>query len=260
MTFSTRFFRILALFVGVSFGGGVAEWCPLGAQGKTETKIRLLADALRARDNGDLEAAERNLLELSEMAPDDPAVKRMLLGVQQTLAEERAQLNRAETQWEEIDFGSSMPGEPAAWFEASTLEDDRAAAEAALEAEIAELASEEETRQRELIEAARLQARDAQVLAEEGRCEAALATLDTAMHSMPENPLTLPVIKGLGDQRDEIQRVQIMALAATRELERPAVTSRGGITTTGHDFSLENAEPGRRVVGQRAREFCGGEL
>ena len=50
----------------------------LAAQSITETKIRLMADALRARDSGDLELARRNLLKLSEMAPDDPAVKRCL--------------------------------------------------------------------------------------------------------------------------------------------------------------------------------------
>ena len=65
----------------------------LAAQSITETKIRLMADALRARDSGDLELARRNLLKLSEMAPDDPAVKRLLKDVRADLADEKVRLN-----------------------------------------------------------------------------------------------------------------------------------------------------------------------
>ena len=62
---------VLALFLSAGPGS-------LSAQTDTETKIRLMADALRARDSGDLVAAEDSLRQLAAMAPGDATLHRLL--------------------------------------------------------------------------------------------------------------------------------------------------------------------------------------
>lgn len=47
------------------------------AQNATDTKIRLMAEALRARDAGDLAGAQRALAQLAALAPEDRAVQRL---------------------------------------------------------------------------------------------------------------------------------------------------------------------------------------
>ncbi len=47
------------------------------AQSPTDTKIRLMSEALRARDAGDLAGAQRALAQLSALSPDDKAVQRL---------------------------------------------------------------------------------------------------------------------------------------------------------------------------------------
>jgi general secretion pathway protein D len=53
----------------------------LCAQSQTETKIRLMSDALAARDHGDLAAAKGKLEALQAIAPNDPNVRRILAEV-----------------------------------------------------------------------------------------------------------------------------------------------------------------------------------
>ncbi|MBM3852850.1 MAG: hypothetical protein FJ399_06805, partial [Verrucomicrobia bacterium] len=43
------------------------------AQNPTDTKIRLMSEALRARDAGDLAGAQSALAKLTALAPDDKA-------------------------------------------------------------------------------------------------------------------------------------------------------------------------------------------
>ena len=56
------------------------------AQGQTDTKIRLMSEALRARDSGDLDTAKKNLEELLSIAPSDATVQRLLAGVENQIA------------------------------------------------------------------------------------------------------------------------------------------------------------------------------
>src|SRR5215216_398924 len=78
-----------SLLVTLATPALVALVVPAGhaiAQGQTETKIRLMADALRARDSGDLETAKKNLEELLALAPNDSTVQRLLAGVNASIA------------------------------------------------------------------------------------------------------------------------------------------------------------------------------
>jgi general secretion pathway protein D len=54
----------------------------LQAQTQTDEKIRLMSDALAARDVGDLQRARENLLRLLELNPNDPALQRLLENVE----------------------------------------------------------------------------------------------------------------------------------------------------------------------------------
>ena len=185
------------------------------AQSLTETKIRLMADALRARDADDLEAALRNLKELSQIAPDDPAVKRLLLSVQQDLAEEQERLSRHDEPTATPEIVLPPTAASTTW---STPPDDPFLAEnrappvidemAAMEAELASLAAGEEARQEQLIEVAMTEGKRAQELMREQNFEVANAVLESAIQSMPENPLTMPVIKQLEEQRKVVLLAQ----------------------------------------------------
>lgn len=201
----------------VQLGSGLSY-----AQSTTETKIRLMADALRARDDEDLEAALRNLTELSKIAPDDPAVRRLLRGVQEDLAEEKAKLNRALPEGSAAKVAETSPstGETPSVTPLANAREERPtelAAEAelaAMEAELADLAGREERRQIRLIEAAEAEGIRAQQLVTEGSFDAAIAVLEGAIRSMPENPMTLPVAAALTDQRKQVFLRQAQAAYA----------------------------------------------
>lgn len=55
----------------------------LAAAGSSETKVRLMADALLARDQGDTAAARRHLEELNRLEPNDETVQRLLQSLDQ---------------------------------------------------------------------------------------------------------------------------------------------------------------------------------
>lgn len=216
----SRFPRIvpplLAVILTGWWGGGICS--PAAAQSLTENKIRLMADALRARDSGDLKLAERNLNQLVELVPDDPSVKRLLNGVQEDLA--AAQTERDTSSAVPQSMPMSVPPSssmfPSDRFAAPVLEPADPMAElAAMEAEIEAAVAAEAARQLDLITEARQQATAADQLAQTGRYDAGLARLDAAIYSMPENPMTAPIAAELRAQRDEIIRMRDEAVAAT---------------------------------------------
>ena len=221
-----RPFKLIICLLAVAVAGGLVS-VELTAQSVTETKIRLMADALRARDSGDLELAQRNLLELSEMVPDDPAVKRLLKDIKEDLAAEDARLNPQPVNKPRAASAEQIHTAPAATdpFEPLPLLPDSAAELGALEAEIEAAAAEEENRQLGLIAAARAQAYDAERLAEAGRFDAAIARLDGAVWSMPQNPLTSPVIAELSAQRDDVVKAQVLAKRVAQVERAPATVA-----------------------------------
>ncbi|MFM9078707.1 MAG: hypothetical protein ACKOTE_01000, partial [Opitutaceae bacterium] len=66
------------------------------AQNATDAKIRLMAEALRARDAGDLAGAQRALAQLSSVAPEDKAVQRLRAEIEtQAVAQQAANARQA---------------------------------------------------------------------------------------------------------------------------------------------------------------------
>jgi general secretion pathway protein D len=209
---------LLTLLLAISGTGGLSS--SASAQSLTETKIRLMADALRARDNGDLVLAERNLIELVDLAPDDPSVQRLLKGVRADLAEQTSATEPAATDQVPAPRPTLTPAtEP---FAAAPAEPNEPMVDlAAMEAEIEAAVAAEEARQFDLIADARQQAAEADQLAASGRFDAAIARLDTAIYSMPQNPMTAPVVAELEAQRREIQRRRQDAVAAAQAPPAP---------------------------------------
>lgn len=213
-------FSLVVLLNGLWLDGPAT---PARAQSLTETKIRLMADALRARDNGDLALAEHNLQQLVEIAPEDPSVRRLLKGVQADIAEQSGAAPATEP------ATRPSPADPVVF---ETADEDPFAASpadgaesmpdlAAIEAEIEEAAAAEEARQLDLITAARREGLEADRLAVEGRYDAALSRLDSAIYSMPENPMTAPVAAELKAQRDDIAEMREQAMAARAVAPEP---------------------------------------
>src|SRR3954469_8935295 len=64
------------------------------AQTPTDTKIRLMSEALRARDAGDLAAAQAALAQLSKLSPDDKAVQRLRSEIEAQAVAQRAALEQ----------------------------------------------------------------------------------------------------------------------------------------------------------------------
>src|SRR5687768_13063790 len=66
--------RLAAALVVFGFGAAGDAAQP---KDSTDIKVRLMGDALRARDNGDLLAARKAIVELSALAPNDGTVRRL---------------------------------------------------------------------------------------------------------------------------------------------------------------------------------------
>jgi hypothetical protein len=67
---------VLAVLAAALIGAAVPMPRAFAAQGPTtDAKIRLMSEALRARDAGDLAGARKALDQLTSLSPSDPAVQ-----------------------------------------------------------------------------------------------------------------------------------------------------------------------------------------
>ncbi len=74
--------KLLTILLSCLFLGSGFYVTPLLAETETETKIRLMSEALSARNAGDLETAREKLQELQAIAPEDRGVQRLLENVE----------------------------------------------------------------------------------------------------------------------------------------------------------------------------------
>jgi general secretion pathway protein D len=222
-------FGVLALFLSA---GPVS----LSAQADTETKILLMADALRARDSGDLPAARDSLQQLAAMAPGDATVRRLLESINTQLAAGAASAYAAPVASEpvmedipEIRFTreavrpeTSPPPAPATdpYFRRAAAEPEPAPAPEAAprrsrarEAEPAAsdfddeaeaLARAETQRLESLVESAQADLREARDLAKRDNYAAALALIAATTGALPANPFTDDVRADLAKQKGEV--------------------------------------------------------
>jgi general secretion pathway protein D len=170
------------------------------AQGQTETKIRLMADALRARDNGDLDTAKKNLEELLEIAPGDATVQRLLAGVNTSIA---ARASGSTTTAPASTAASTEPVEVS--FAPKPASTEGAVASVDANASAADvLAGQENQRIKGLIADSKTKSREARSLAKDGRFDDAAAVLDGAINSLPANPATTGAIADLQAEKNAV--------------------------------------------------------
>src|SRR5688572_12277627 len=86
---------VLAVLVAATIGA-LTPVQPAYAQTQTDAKIRLMSEALRARDAGDLAAAQNALNRLANLSPNDPAVQKLRAEIEaQAVAQQNALAQRA---------------------------------------------------------------------------------------------------------------------------------------------------------------------
>ncbi|MEZ0215778.1 MAG: type II secretory pathway, component PulD [Rariglobus sp.] len=176
------------------------------AQGQTETKIRLMADALRARDNGDLDTAKKNLEELLAIAPGDATVQRLLAGVNTSIAARASGAPAvtatapAATEPVEVSFAPKPAADAPA---AAAVATPAPAADAAVSAADV-LAAQENQRIKALIADAKTKSREARKLSKDDRFDDAIVVLDGAINSLPANPGTTSAIADLRAEKSAV--------------------------------------------------------
>lgn len=182
-------FRHALLALGLALAPFAAA---TAAETVTETKIRLLSEALRARDSGELDVARARLQELQTLAPGDQTISRLLAGLTQP-ADKKI-----------------------------TVQGGESAAPAPVSAEASAIARAEEDRLNRLLSAAAEAQREARALAAGRQYGSALARLTQAETELPENPLTQSALADLRVARAEIAAERDRHLA---ELSQPTPVS-----------------------------------
>lgn len=196
-----------------------------------EAKIRLLSDALRARDSGNKAEARAKLEELLKLAPNDATVVRLLATLGQP-AETRVTVS-----------GGSV----------------------AAPSEAEQLAQEAEQLLKRQLAEARESVRTARAAAGERQFSAALDRLAHARRALPENPATQAAIAEIEVAVAEITRARDAHLAtadttaaAAARAPAPAVqTMSGKRTTTPEPPALANAEIAALVTRGRSQYLAG---
>lgn len=197
--------RLLALTFGFVALLGLAAFARLQSEPDVaDTKIRLLSEALHARDSGNVEAARASLQQLLTLSPNDETVKRLL-----------ANLDRAPQK--KVTVSGGVVSAPAA---------SPAPASASVAAtEVEQLAQAEELRLAKLTEAAGAAAKEARALARQERFTEALAVIERAAAALPENNFTQEAAAGLVAARAEVAAAKeshLAAVAAAAVANQPA--------------------------------------
>lgn len=198
---------------------------PSHAQPQTDAKIRLMSEALRARDGGDLATAQKMLAELATLAPADPTVARLRAEVEaQRVAQseaaakaeaQRAAAAQAAAAAAAVPAPTPEPAAPAATPapapapgmvdvkipDAGSARPAAAASAPTQEQEAELLARAEADRLNSLMAGAQRQLEAARSLGREGRHDDAIATLDAALSVLPGNPLTQKIIADLRKEK-----------------------------------------------------------
>ena len=150
-------------------------------QADTDTKIRLMTEALQARDAGNLDLAKKRLEQLLEIAPNDASVERILRNVERMISEQSGTV--------ESGVSSSQ---------------DRMAA---LQSEAEYLARLETERIENAMQAARNLREMARGQANRGEYDAALTTINRAIYGLEPNPMTQVLIEELKrEERDFLRQ------------------------------------------------------
>ena len=218
----------------------------LAQQSQTDVKIRLMSEALRARDAGDLDGALKTVAQLTALSPNDPSVARLRseLEAQRTARAEAAARPAPAPAPEPAPVAAAPAAQPA-MIDVKIPEPGQTPPPAGRapspEEEAEALARAESGRISTAIASAQAQLSTARSQSRDGRADDAIATIDAALASLPANPLTQKIIADLKKEKASalLERAQIhlrrgdndgarAALAAHAELA-PSDTRGAGI-------------------------------
>ncbi len=192
----------------------------INAQSQTETKIRLMADGLRARDAGDLATAKANFEQLLALAPNDVTVQRLLASVNDQMAKPAAPVASASAAVQEpteVVYNPNQPATVEATDAAVAAEASAPAAEALPTAEV--LARDEAARIEGLLADAKAQRAAAKQMASQGNYDGAVATLEAAQRTLPANTLTQKQIAAIQDDILALQLDKSQALLKAGQID-----------------------------------------
>ena len=171
------------------------------AQNATDAKIRLMAEALRARDAGDLAGAQRALAQLAAVAPEDKAVQRLRAEIEtQAVAQQAANARQAATEKAAAAKASTAMVDVRI-PETAPAASSPAPAGPAPDQEAEAIARAEAARQTEVIAAGRQQLSAAREQLRGGRYDDALVTIDAAVAGLPVNGATQVLIADLKKEK-----------------------------------------------------------
>ena len=245
------------------------------AQNPTDTKIRLMAEALRARDSGDLAGAQKALAQLTALSPDDRAVQRLRSEVEAQAAAQQAALAQqavAEQVAAEAARRAPPPApvaesvNPVPMTQASAAKSTSAMIDVRIpepgqtippsapsgptpEQEAEALARAETARLEQLVAASQQQLSAARTQLRNGRADDAIATVDAALASLPENPVTQKLIAELKKEKASalLERAQAFLKKGDSESARAALAAHGQLApassrSTGLERQIARAE------------------
>ncbi len=213
------------------------------AQNPTDTKIRLMAEALRARDAGDLAGAQRALAQLTALSPDDKAVQRLRGEIEAQAAAQRTALEqRAAAEKAAVEAARRTPAsEPsrsavvaaAAPRSSPPMIDVRipepgqtsTPAGPSPEQEAEALARAETARLEQLVANGQQQLTTVRSHLRAGRHDDAIVAIDTALAALPANPLTQKLVSDLKREKASalLDRAQALLKAGDPAGARAAI-------------------------------------
>lgn len=234
---------ITTLLVTLLVGGMVLSMSPADAQ-QTDTreKIRLMREALEARDGGDLELAKERLEELLRLSPDEQNVQRMLNSVNQDLA--RVQEGEAPVfgQAAEVtEFSPSAPPAPAPTA-ATPAAPAPTAPTPAIAADADALLKATAQQQKEVVSQAREVIKAVDQLAQSGRYDEAYALLESTEAAIPVNTATVRVLDDLQKARANVIFRQSVDASLAGDLQQAQVLASEYYTIVG-----QNSREARRL-------------
>lgn len=177
------------------------------AQTDTETKIRLTAEVLRARDAGDLDAAREQVLQLLEQMPNDARARQLLREIEALIAaREEARKNPKPPPMQDVTIPEPTSASPDAAVQIAEPEEPRAKdSDGAVPAGADAVAEAEAKRISELLANVAEQRKSVRKLASVGRYGEALELLRTLRESLPVGPLTKETITRLEQDQREVE-------------------------------------------------------
>ncbi len=228
----TRLINKFLLFVTVAI---ISLGNPIGSslaaeESQTETKIRLMAEALRAKNEGDLQKAKENLEALEKIAPGDTSVKRHLYEVNRMIAAQPVSQPKAVATPVAATSTSSRPSVSAVDKTAESIQ-----------------------RAEELRKLAKVQA-------DRGDINTALKTYDYALNSLTAGSSTNSLIKKLTKERNALAAKQAKAAkkaAASSSSDRAYVAE--SVSTSNSSFSSEQASV-KGLINKGRSQYLGGDV